>query len=134
VLVQPFDLRIDGSRADASSDEKIAAAAQLLGRHPHELRRMAERSGEIGEGIADLQGADLARRNADGLRDDGHAAGLSVEVGDREGHALAALVGAYDDELSGQGRPGDAGRPDFHKPDARCQTPFFENGKHIVWG
>ena len=118
VLVQPLDLRIDRGRADAAPDEEVAPPAQLLGPQSDELRRTAQRPGEVGQRVADLQGADLARRDADGLRNDRYAALLRVEVGAGERTARARLVGPHDDELPGQRRSGHAGRADPHEPDA----------------
>ena len=61
VLVQPLDLGIDGRRAHTARNEENALAAQLVERLGHEVRRTAQRSGEVGQRVARFQCADLAR-------------------------------------------------------------------------
>ena len=132
VFPEPFDLRVDRGRAHAARHEEVAAFAQLFDGHFDEFRRVAQRTCEVGEGIALVQCADFARRGADGLRDDGHAALRSVEIGDRERNALAVFVDAHDDELSGLRRAGHARCEDLHQPDALCEESFFKNGVHYI--
>ena len=93
VFPEPFDLRIDRGRAHAARHEEVAPFAQLFDGHFDELRGVAQRTCEVGEGVALFECADFARRGADGLRDDRHAALRGVEVGDRERNALAVFVG-----------------------------------------
>lgn len=77
-------------------------------------------------------GAYLARRGADGLRDDRHAALRGVEIGNCERNALAVFVDAHDDELSGLCRTRYARCEDLHQPDAFREASFFKNGVHYV--
>ena len=129
-FVQPLHLRIDRGCADAAGHEEEALAPQLLGRRRDELRGAAQRSGEVGERVAFAEGADFARRGADGLDDQRDASLRRVVVRNGERDAVAAFVRADDDELSGTGRTRDARRENFHQPDLFGQSAFFENGVH----
>ncbi len=132
VFPEPFDLRIDRGRAHAARHEEVAPFAELFDGHFDEFRGVAQRPCEVGESVALFECADFARRGADGLRDDRHAALRGVEVGDRERNALAVFVAAHDDELSGLRRTRYARCEDLHQPDAFREASFFKNGVHCV--
>ena len=133
VLVQPLDLRIDRRRAYAAGDEKITPTAQRLGRQGYELRRVPQRTGEIGQRVAGFQRADLARRDADRLRHDRDRTGRAVVIGHRQRHPLALLVGTDDDELSGQRRSRHTRRLDPHPENPRREFRLFYDSKHILF-
>ena len=132
-LRQPLDLRIDRRRAYAAGDEKITPTAQRLGRQGYELRRVPQRTGEIGQRVAGFQRADLARRDADRLRHDRDRTGRAVVIGHRQRHPLALLVGTDDDELSGQRRSRHTRRFDPHPENPRREFRLFYDSKHILF-
>ena len=101
VFVKPFYLRIDRSRTHAARYKQEAFLAQGVEIFVNELRGVPQRTDEIGQRIALLQGAELAGRGSDSLRDDRYRALLGVVIGDGQGYSFAEFVDANDDELSG---------------------------------
>ena len=132
VFPEPFDLRIDRGRAHSARYEEVVPFAKFLDGDFDELRGVAQRPCEVGEGVALFECAYLARRGADGLRDDRHAALRGVEIGNCERNAFAVFVDAHDDELSGLCRTRYARCEDLHQPDAFREASFFKNGVHYV--
>ena len=131
MLVQPLHLRIYGRRAHTSSNEEITPAAQLIHRHVDKLRRVAQRPRQIGQGVALVQGAHLARRHAYGLYDYCYRTGRSVVIGYGQRHAFAVLVGADYHELSGQGAVRNARRLDTQSVDVLRKQFLLYDLEHI---
>ena len=67
----------------------------------------AERSRDVHDGVALLQGVQVPGRFADGLDDQRDRAGLRVGVGDGQGDSLTLFVGPQNDELAGLSLAGD---------------------------
>ena len=82
------------------------------------------------QAVADLQLVELIGRGAHDLEDDGHAPGLGVGVGYRQGNALAGLVHAQDDELPRLRLARDEGRRNVHPRDGGVERFFLQNGVH----
>ena len=70
-----------------------------------ELRGVAERPGEVPEGVAGLQPREAHGGGADCLEDDGDGAGLRVAVVHGERNAFAFFVDTQHDELAGLDLP-----------------------------
>ena len=108
-FLEPAKLRIDRRHAEAATDEDdMAELLDVLGQ--------AERADEIAEGVTLLVVvAHFPGRLAQRLDHHGDRALVAIEIGDRERNALAALVEADHDEMTGLSRPGDVGA--FHFPE-----------------
>ena len=108
----------DALRAEASHDVDVAAALKrALGLRPGDraagaaahdddlvhvvkLGGIAERAHDVRHIVALVHAGEQGGRAADALHDHGHVAGLAVEVGDRDRHALAELVHTEHEELA----------------------------------
>lgn len=133
VFVQPFYLRIDRSRTHAARYEQEAFLAQGVEIFVNELRGVPQRTDEIGQRIALLQGAELAGRGSDSLRDDRYRALLGVVIGDGQGYSFAEFVDADDDKLSGFCRSCYAGRMNAHQIDVLREHSFFKDCVHYFF-
>ena len=93
-------LRVNRGDAEAAADQHHMARLS-------DVLRQAERAGEIRKHVASaVFVAHLARRLAERLHDNRDRAALAVVVGDRQRNALAPLVKAQHDEVTGLRRLG----------------------------
>ncbi len=65
-----------------------------------ELGRLAQGTGDVLDGVPDLQHAEIAAGLAHGLDGEGDGAPLGIGIGDGEGHSLGTFADAHDDELA----------------------------------
>ncbi len=85
---------MDDRGADAATDAYGVAALE-------QLRRLAERPGDVGDGVADAERRQLVGALADRLDDQRDRARGSIDVRDRERDALRARPATNDHELPG---------------------------------
>ena len=99
-------------------DNLVAGTLECLGNRQHrcsaytaagandcavvlDTRSLTERAYHIRQAVAGVHGAELGRRHAYALYDQGDGAGLSIGIRYGERHTLGVLVHANDDEVSG---------------------------------
>ena len=109
--------------ADAAPDAERAARG-------NQLRGMAERPGDVGDGLARFQRHQVPGALAYGLDDQGDGAGAGVRVGDGQGNALGALGPVHNDELAGLPDLGDARRDDVQPGDIGAELGFGKDVMH----
>ncbi len=93
-LGEGLDLGIDEGDAHAAGGADHAPVVLDLG-------GPTQRAEQIGDRVAHALCSELPGAEADGLKDDADGALLGILVGDGQGHALALLVDAKDNELPG---------------------------------
>ena len=124
-LGQGLDDRQQHGRADAAAD-----AHGVPGRE--EVGLGAQRTGDVLDGLADLELGELGRARADGLDHQGDRAGLGVVVRDRERDALRARTLPDDDELAGTPDLRDPGSLDDEADDVRRELLALDDGMHAT--
>ena len=90
----------------------------------------AQGAHKVADVVALVQGAQRVGGEADLLEDDGDGALLPVTAGDGQGHALALLVNAEDDELACLCLAGNEGGLDVHHGDGGIQFLFANDFVH----
>ena len=91
---------------------------------------MTQRAGEVIEVFALFQTHERRGRLAHRLDDQGNGASLAIEIGDGQGHALAAIPVTDDHEVAGLRRLGDVGRFQFPKIGDRRELLAFDDLEH----
>ena len=104
--------RQDDRGADAAADTDGVTGGD-------EVRLLAQRAGDVLDGVTDLEAGELRGADAHGLDHQGDGAGLGIVVGDRQRDALAARTRPDDDELAGAPDLGDPGGLDDEADDVR---------------
>ena len=105
---------MDHRRAHAAADAHALAARD-------QFRRMAQRPGDILDGLAGLQRHQFPRALAHGLDDQRDGAGGRIGIGDGQRDAFRARPAADDDKLPGPADFRDARRDDSRPNDIRRQ-------------
>ena len=131
VCVQPLGLRIDRGGTDTAGDEDEMARRKLLRAHLDEFGGVSERADHVGEGLPFLEGHDVLRRSADGLRDDGNGTFLDIEIADGQRNALSFLICPDNQELAGLGGGRQPRCLHDHPADVRGQHFLLDNLVHL---
>ena len=124
VVMQPFRLRKRDSRAQAAADDARALRTCELGGVP-------QRPGEIEQRVARLHLGETHGGGAHRLEDDRDGAGLRVAVVHGERDALALLVDAQHDELTGLDLFRDLGSTHHHARHLGIERLYLFDGIHV---
>ena len=116
--------RIRRGNADAAAHDNHRAVELL------DFRRTPQRTDEVKDIIAFIQGRQLHRRSPDGLKDNQDAPRLAVIIGNRQRDAFALLIDAQHNELTGLRFFRDTRCLDVHRVDIRRPFLFFQDLKH----
>ena len=122
-IVQLFGHGISDGAPHASAHD-----ANLF--EPLRARGGAQRSHQVMQTVACVQGVQLHGAGTHDLVDHGDGTRLAVIVGHGKGDALALFLGAQDNKLPRLGFAGDAWRRDGNAHDRWIQCLFGQNFKH----
>ena len=111
------------SGADAAPDAERAARG-------NQFRGVAQRPGDVGNGLARLQRDQFPGALAHRLDDQRNGAGARVRVGDGQRDALRALGPVHNDELARLPDLGNARRDDVQPGDVRAELGFGDDVMH----
>ena len=117
--------RIERAGAEPSADEHHVT---FVGQR----RGPAERADEVEHLVALVERAEEPGRLADLLDDERDRAGVGVEVGQADRHALAVHIDTEDHELSRLRVVGDQRRVDDEERRDRGQLAFLEDDRHHI--
>ena len=121
---QGFDDRQERGDADA-------ATAAHHGSEVFDMSSFAQRTNDIVEEVAGVEGANFASRLADGLHDERNSPGIDIGVGDSERDAFAFFIGDNDDEVARTAGACDERSFDDELDYVLREMLFFDNLVHI---
>ena len=137
VVMEPLELVIDGCGAYAAGNEEDPFLFEFFNGNVYEIGRPSQRTYDVGETVADLEIRHAFGLCADDSENDGDDPFFAVIVTNCERDALAFIINADDEELSGHCLAGNERRNDLHAPDIGSEMFFLCDLKHYLsppWG
>ena len=132
MIMQPFCLRIHGSRTDSAGNKHDFFLFHFFKVIRYQFRRTSERPYKISDLVPGLQRNQLVGRDADRLECQCDGSCLPVIITDRKRNTLRCLINPYNDELPRLTGPGYTRCINDLLVDCCRELLCFQNLKHIL--